>query len=180
MSESSKNEESTTNESKIRFLEQSINQLLHWSNSAETRANFILTIESIVIAVVLSGILSNPAGFSDLIPFSVPHFALILFGISLSISFLFCIRVIYPRKSKESTWSKTLGLYYYDTIREDYERIKDDIDALSEEQIVDAFTYEIFTLSKVLHRKFEDIRWSLIFLTIAFLSLIVSLVFTTI
>jgi hypothetical protein len=140
---------------------------------ADSKANISLTIQSLLITLALGfSLLSNTFERINLLilsnyPFVVFYIIVLIVLIGLSVSgIITTIFVFKPRESKEASERERRGHFYfghvskYASSNEYYSKIKE----LSEDDLLEEYSRQIYQLSLIAKDKFKFVRFSIYFL----------------
>ena len=136
---------------KITFI---INRLDHYIESTNSKANFLLALNAVIIGALLNNYFTNPKICNS--TFQICVFVTLFTGF---VSFIFTILAILPYTNSENT-KNTKSLFFFNDIicyrREDYVQFLKNQDVEAEFFDLASQAHDI---SKGLSRKFSFVKW---------------------
>lgn len=139
---------------------------------ADTKANIILGINTILIPLIFGVTIVNIINLTEKKLLAQSYILNTFFVISLPflfLSFIFSILVIKARLSEEME----NFIFFKNIVKIDFKTYKKKIDSMNDDEIIEDYLKEIYTLAKINDIKYERYQCSLWMLIIGITSLII-------
>lgn len=148
---------------KLQFIH---NTIIHWIDKTDSKANIILGIKLFLIGYFLTLL----DGFS--FGWNWGTLLLSLFIVSSFVSFIFVVRIIYPKLSTEEPSSLIYFIHIFDKYKNNKNQGVEDLSNFSDENFKTDISSQIISLAIVAEEKYRYLQKGILFMLIEVIILV--------